>query len=141
MGMKRRAISPVIATLLLIVIAVAAAVLTYIWLTGYMGTITPHQTPTQLQERVKIDAVQVDNTGVYIYVANIGDVDTSIVGAYVLTLNYTAVCGGSISKPLPKGSTAQVQVPGTCTLTSGKTYIAKVTAKQGSEATYTFVAP
>jgi flagellin-like protein len=50
MGMKRRAISPVIATLLLIVIAVAAAVLTYIWLTGYMGTITPRQTPTQLQD-------------------------------------------------------------------------------------------
>ncbi|AKG38588.1 hypothetical protein MA03_03825 [Infirmifilum uzonense] len=141
MGMKRRAISPVIATLLLIVIAVAAAVLTYIWLTGYMGTITPHQAPTQLQERVKIDAVKVNTTGVYIYVANVGDVDTSIVGAYVLTLNYTVVCGGSNNYALPKGSTTQVPVQGTCTLTSGKTYIAKVTAKQGSEATYTFVAP
>jgi flagellin-like protein len=39
MTSKRRGVSPVIATLLLIVIAVAAAVLTYIWVTGYMGTL------------------------------------------------------------------------------------------------------
>ncbi|MEM3993983.1 MAG: archaellin/type IV pilin N-terminal domain-containing protein [Thermofilum sp.] len=43
--MRRKGISPVIATLLLIVIAVVAAVLTYIWVTGYMGTLSPREVP------------------------------------------------------------------------------------------------
>lgn len=138
--MRRKGISPVIATLLLIVIAVAAAVLTYIWVTGYMGTLAPHQTPTQLQERIKIDAVSISGTNVTIYVSNIGQTATTIVGAYVLTTNSTAVCGGQVSIPLNVGSTAQPTVPG-CSLTSGQTYIAKVSTKQGVEATYIFTAP
>ncbi|MEM4790228.1 MAG: archaellin/type IV pilin N-terminal domain-containing protein, partial [Thermofilum sp.] len=60
--MRRKGISPVIATLLLIVIAVVAAVLTYIWVTGYMGTLSPREVPEQLKERIKIDAVSYDTT-------------------------------------------------------------------------------
>src|SRR3989337_3925166 len=37
---NKRAISPILATLLLIVIAVAAIVITYAWITTYMGTTT-----------------------------------------------------------------------------------------------------
>jgi flagellin-like protein len=134
--MRRKAVSPVIATLLLIVIAVAAAVLTYIWVTGYMGTIAPRETPTQLKERIKIDAVSVSD-GVKIYVSNIGEIDTNIVSAYVLNTDYTAVCGGPVTVDVPAGITREVSVPDTCTLTSG-TYIAKVSAKGGAEATYIF---
>jgi len=60
--MKRQAVSPVIATLLLIVIAVAAAVLAYIWIIGYQGTLTQQASTQQLQERIKIEAVQYDST-------------------------------------------------------------------------------
>jgi flagellin-like protein len=136
--MRRKAVSPVIATLLLIVIAVAAAVLTYIWVTGYMGTIAPRETPTQLKERIKIDAVSVTTGGVSIYVSNIGEIDTTIVSAYVLYTDYTAVCGGSVTVSVPTGSAVEVNVPDTCTLDSGTTYIAKVSAKGGAEATYIF---
>jgi len=136
--MKRKAVSPVIATLLLIVIAVAAAVLTYIWVTGYMGTVAPRETPTQLQERIKIDAVNMSGSDVKIYVANIGDITTSIVRGYVLyAVNYTAVCGSSTSININPGETKTVTLPG-CTLTQGQTYIAKVTTKGGTEATYLF---
>ncbi len=136
--MRRKAVSPVIATLLLIVIAVAAAVLTYIWVTGYMGTIAPRETPAQLKERIKIDAVSISDGSVIIYVSNIGEISTSIVSAYVLYTNYTAVCGGSVTVSVPAGSAANVEVPGTCTLVSDTTYIAKVSAKGGAEATYIF---
>ena len=136
--MRRKAVSPVIATLLLIVIAVAAAVLTYIWVTGYMGTIAPRETPTQLKERIKIDAVNVSGSSVSIYVSNIGEIDTKIVSAYVLYTNYTAVCGGSVTVSVPAGSAVEVDVPDACTLASGTTYIAKVSAKGGAEATYIF---
>lgn len=140
--MRRKAVSPVIATLLLIVIAVAAAVLTYIWVTGYMGTVAPRETPTQLQERIKIDAVSVSGGTVTIYVTNIGETDTAIISGYVLTTKYTAVCGTTIANPttINPGGTAEVSVQN-CQLTPGETYIAKVSAKRGTEATYPFKAP
>jgi len=140
--MRRKAVSPVIATLLLIVIAVAAAVLTYIWVTGYMGTVAPRETPTQLQERIKIDAVNVSGTDVTIYVANIGETATMIISGYVLTTNYTAVCGNNTISPatINPGETMTVSIQN-CRLTSGETYIAKVSAKRGTEATYPFKAP
>jgi flagellin-like protein len=55
--MKRTGVSPVIATLLLIVIAVAAAVLAYIWIIGYQGTLTQQASTAQLQERIRIETV------------------------------------------------------------------------------------
>ena len=138
--MRRKAVSPVIATLLLIVIAVAAAVLTYIWVTGYMGTIAPRETPAQLKERIKIDAVNVSGSSVSIHVSNIGEIDTKIVSAYVLYTNYMAVCGGPLATAVnvSAGSAVKVDVPDTCNLVNGTTYIAKVSAKGGAEATYIF---
>jgi flagellin-like protein len=146
MTSKRRGVSPVIATLLLIVIAVAAAVLTYVWVTGYIGRTTSTAETGQLQERIKINAVSVTGTTaktVTASVANIGDLDVSITAAYVLTSNGTTVCGGALTPavPLSKGTITDVTVSNSCTLTSGKVYIAKVVTSKGTEATYTFTAP
>jgi flagellin-like protein len=143
MTAKRRGVSPVIATLLLIVIAVAAAVLTYVWVTGYIGRTTSTAETGQLQERIKINAVSVSGSDVTASVANIGDLDVSITAAYVLTSNGTTVCGGALTSvaSLSKGTTTDVTVSNTCTLTSGKVYIAKVVTSKGTEATYTFTAP
>ncbi|MEM0493763.1 MAG: archaellin/type IV pilin N-terminal domain-containing protein [Thermofilum sp.] len=137
--MRRKGISPVIATLLLIVIAVVAAVLTYIWVTGYMGTLSPREVPGQLRERIKIDAVSYNTTTntVSIYVSNIGEVDTSIISAYVLTESFTAVCGGGAAVAIPRASTEAVNL-GNCALAAGTTYIAKVSSSGGAEATYVF---
>jgi flagellin-like protein len=143
MTAKRRGVSPVIATLLLIVIAVAAAVLTYIWVTGYMGKVTGtvEQTSTQqLQEKIKINAVSVSGTTVTLSVSNIGDTDVTISGAYVLTQGGTSVCSSSPSTSISKGGTQDVPIS-SCSLTSGTTYIAKAVTSKGTEATYTFTAP
>ena len=143
MTAKRRGVSPVIATLLLIVIAVAAAVLTYVWVTGYIGRTTSTAETGQLQERIKINAVSVSDSDVAASVANIGDLDVSITAAYVLTSNGTTVCGGALTSavPLSKGTTTDVTVSSSCSITSGKVYIAKVVTSKGTEATYTFTAP
>ena len=87
---NRRAISPVIATLLLILIAVAASILVYVWVTGYASSVTSTEA-TQLQERIKIDAVgakQINNTGNYydiisIFVRNIGEVKANVSAIYI----------------------------------------------------------
>ena len=143
--MKRRGVSPVIATLLLIVIAVVAAVLAYIWVSGYMGRVTSQaeaQAP-QLQERIKIDAVSVTDDTVTIYVTNIGDVKVSIASAYVLTEDKITVCGGPLDSTVEinVGSSSADVSASDCTLQSGTTYIAKVVTGKGVEATYTFTAP
>ncbi len=136
--MKRKGVSPVIATLLLIVIAVAAAVLTYIWVTGYMGALAPREAPTSMRERIKIDAVKINDTDIKIYVSNIGEIDTSIIGAYILYENYTAACGGPLDSDVDRGKgEIGIVTPPDCSLDRG-TYIAKVSAKNGAEATYIF---
>jgi flagellin-like protein len=146
MTSKRRGVSPVIATLLLIVIAVAAAVLTYVWVTGYIGRSTGAAESAQVQERIKINAVTVSTTTsgttVTVSVANIGDVKVNISAIYLLYQNGTRVpnCGGTLTTltQLSPGSVSDIAVPGSCSLSSGVTYIAKVVTGKGTEATYTF---
>ena len=77
----KKAISPVIATLLLILIAVAASILVYVWVTGYASSVTGAEA-SQLQERIKIDTVSVPSgtagSNVTIYVRNIGNVEVNV---------------------------------------------------------------
>ncbi|MCX8196691.1 MAG: hypothetical protein N3F67_06465, partial [Acidilobaceae archaeon] len=57
---NRKGISPIIATLLLIVITVAAAVVTYTFTMGFVGTTTATTGPTQGQ--LSYDAYSVNGT-------------------------------------------------------------------------------
>lgn len=141
--MKRKGVSPVIATLLLIVIAVTAAILAYVWVTGYMGRVTgtvEQQTAEQMQERIKINAVTTGTGSVTISVANIGEVDVTISGAYILNENRTAVCSSTPATKIASGAVGDVTIT-SCTLKSGAMYIAKVVTAKGTEATYVFTAP
>jgi len=141
---KRRGVSPVIATLLLIVIAVAAAVLTYIWVTGYIGRSTSTAEAPQLQERIKINAVQAaaGTVTVNVSVMNIGDVIVNITAAYTLTEGGTIqVCANTTTKTLlAPGQIADIKVP-SCSLSAGTTYVTKVVTAKGTEATLTFTLP
>ena len=67
MARARRGISPVLATLILIVIAVVAGLLVYAWVMGWMGG----RTPTGM---IRVDKVIRVDEGVYrIVVTNVGD--------------------------------------------------------------------
>ena len=139
--MKRRGISPVIAVLLLIVIAVAAAVVTYIWLTGYIGGLQPQAEYEQLEERIKIEAVSYDSSAqtVTVYFRNIGDVSTTVSSAFVLNADSgTAVCSNTnVGSSLDPGAGDSTDIT-SCTLSSGTTYIVKIVTQNGVEATYRF---
>lgn len=73
---SKRGISPILATLLLIVIAVAAIIVTYAWITTYMRGST-------MQAGIMLDVENVywDNTTktTFFYVKNIGTSDATIV--------------------------------------------------------------
>ena len=71
-AVKVKAISPLVAALLLIMVGIAGAVLVYLWLTGFAGksTIIPATVETQL----KIEAAKLDSKEdkVILYVRNVG---------------------------------------------------------------------
>jgi len=142
--MKRKGVSPVIATLLLIVIAVAAAVLTYIWVTGYMGTLQSQAGAQQVEERIKIEGVSIDtenNNIQEIYIRNIGDVRVNVTTVYLINSS------GILSREDPKTvlapeelleySTNPAKIGGV-TLSPGGTYIVKAVTAKGTETTYQF---
>ena len=143
----KKGVSPVIAVLLLIVIAVAAAVLTYLWVLGYIGTVQSTGGTEQLQERLKIEGVKVDtgsDTISEIYVRNIGDVAFNIAAVYLSDASGVIAADTSLTvDPVSPGSVQTLSSSvltkvASQTLSEGTTYIVKVVTASGTEATYTF---
>jgi flagellin-like protein len=108
---SKKAISPILATLLLIVIAVAAIVVTYAWITTYMGNATQQAGAILYKENVRFSTGSTEIT-----VGNSGTEDTRIVRVYLgdssgnmtdITDDYTDVGSG---KALNAGSTATVTI-------------------------------
>lgn len=81
MSRSKKAISPILATLLLVVIAVAAIVVTYAWVMTYM-TAQTNQAGVLLSK----DAVNwPTNTTIVLYVRNTGTSDATIDAVYIGT--------------------------------------------------------
>ena len=139
--LRRKGISPVIAVLLLIVIAVAAAILTYVWLTGYMGTLQSQAGTQQVQERIKIEGVKIDTDNDQVdavYVRNIGDVSVKIADIYIMDSSGNVIEKISSTATLNPESTSTLSVSMSTKLSEGSTYIVKVVTARGTEVTYQF---
>jgi len=138
----RKAISPIIATILLVIIAVAAGVLIWVWVHGF-ATKNPTAQPA-LQERIKIEAVNVSDRVITVYVRNIGSVEVTITAAYLedgVTGN-TIASNTELSESIDIGEVAVLaEVFQNVVITSGKPYVVKVVTARGTEATYSFIAP
>lgn len=78
---SRKGISPILATLLLIVIAVAAIVVTYAWIMTYMGT-AGEQAGVRLYKTQVAFNIQSDIKRADIYLQNTGTSDTQIVQVF-----------------------------------------------------------
>ena len=89
--MNKKGVSPVIATLLLIVIAVAAAVVTYTFVMGFVGTSTA--SASTVQGQLTYDAYKVEgttgNASITIYLRNIGGKSVIVDAVYVAGTLYT----------------------------------------------------
>jgi len=89
--MNKKGVSPVIATLLLIVIAVAAAVVTYTFVMGFVGTSTA--SASTVQGQLTYDAYKVEgttgNANITIYLRNIGGKSVTVSAVYVAGTLYT----------------------------------------------------
>ena len=102
-----RAISPVIATLLMIAIAVVASLVVYAWVTGYIGGST-----TKAGKAIQLPSFAVDGSNnLHVYVQNVGQGTVQISAIYVnndlkpFTSNYP-------DNVLAEGNTADLTVTG-----------------------------
>jgi flagellin-like protein len=143
---SKKAISPILATLLLIVIAVAAIVVTYAWIMTYMGSATQQASVILYNENVRF----VNSTTTEIVIGNSGTGDTQIVRLYLgtsannLTDVTTSVYGG-LNKALNAGSTVTLKLNWTSTSFSawsaGETYYFKVVPNPGQAFPFSQQAP
>jgi flagellin-like protein len=108
---SKKAISPILATLLLIVIAVAAIVVTYAWITTYMGSATSQAGVLLYKENVRFATGETEIT-----IGNSGTEDTRIVrvwlgdssGNMTDVTSYTDITGSGTL--LNAGSTATIKL-------------------------------
>ena len=115
-----RAISPVIATLLMIAIAVVASLVTYAWVMGYMSFQT-EKTGKAIQIQSMTDTV--------VYVQNVGDSSVSFESTNAVFVNGAAVTYSLGTATLAKGDTGAITISGT-TIAAGATV--KVTTSDGT---------
>mgnify|MGYP000551247788 CR=1 FL=1 len=142
--MDRRGVSPVIAVLLLVVITVAAAVLVYIWLIGFMQSQTTTTGATALGEKIKFESAELDASSKTFkaYVRNVGDTTTYLVSVYLLKADgqtvveaKTSYTGPGFGVAIEPGNVQYVEVAFSATIESNKVYVIKVVTALGTEFT------
>ena len=122
---SKKAISPILATLLLVVIAVAAIVVTYAWVMTYTGHLTGQAGVVLYKSNVSWP----NNSTIYVDVGNSGTSDTTIISVYVGTSSSSMNNQTITPLPLMAGNTQRVTV--NCTWTPGVTYYLKVVTSSG----------
>jgi len=149
MKTKTRGLEPIVAAVLLIVVAVIGAVLVYLWFAGYVTKATSQAEQMAASERLKIEAASlraaVNGSGTAtLYVRNLGGDAVQVVQAYVFKPGSTNVlCTVSITaSPIPPGqlSTITANLPTACGITAGYDYVIKIITQKGTEAAVTVTA-
>lgn len=148
MKKKNRGINPVIATILLIVIAIVAAVVLYGFSLGLIGGLT--KTQQIAGGAIMIDGVSVADTldSVDVYYRNVGGSSIEVVGAYVLdttgNIEWTASIdplGTGEGEILEPGQSTQSTVTGPTgleNLDANSYYQVKIVAADGSSTVTSF---
>ena len=129
---SKKAISPILATLLLIVIAVAAIVVTYAWVMTYMSSTTTRAGEELVSENIRFH----DSTNVTITLRSTGTSNSKVVAIYEGTssTNLMPLISGKVSPSLPKiilaGSSQDFNL-NISSWTSGTRYYFKVVTDSG----------
>ena len=136
-----KAISPVIATLLMIAIAVVASLVVYAWVSGYMGTTTTKAGKAiQIQSYAPTGTDPLNPTSLLVYVQNVGQGDVELSQAQSVYIDSILV---PISKPtdskipITVGQTVELTVPLPTGYQKGDTINIKVTTTDGTFMTAT----
>ena len=129
---SKKAVSPVIATLLMIAVAVAAAVIVYVWSAGLLGTLMGGG-GAQVKEQLILEAYDwSDSANLKLYLRNVGS--TSV------TLAYVYIGGSQFAKTDTIAIKTSVGVPVTYTGSPGTAYTVKVVTSTGGVFSFSCIA-
>jgi len=104
---NKKGVSDVIAVLLMIAIAVAASLIAYAWVMGYLGGVTG-----KVGNVIQIQSMYTDGTNLYVYVQNVGTAPVTLSSVYV---NGALAAGATFTYPAP--GTAPLAINQTATVT------------------------
>jgi flagellin-like protein len=137
---SKKAISPILATLLLIVIAVAAIVITYAWITTYMGTAT--QQAGFIPYKANVNFASGTPKNITIDIGNSGTSSGQVVQVYIGT-SATALDSKTTdpSTPITIAAGAIESFNVTYPWVDGETYYFKVVPNSGAALSFTEQAP
>jgi flagellin-like protein len=127
---SKRGISPILATLLLIVIAVAAIVVTYAWIMTYMSS-AGHQAGVMLYEANVRFYNDNGTKKIDIDVGNSGTSDTEIIKIYIGTSQSNLTDATPSNLPKLHAGTV-VTITSNYSWTSGNTYYFRIVPKAGA---------
>jgi flagellin-like protein len=144
---SKRGISPILATLLLVVIAVAAIIVTYAWIMAFMGAQTG-----AAGTMLNIENVYWNSTSstTDMTVRNIGTSDVRIISLYIGTTASNLIpvttntdIGSGELLPVEQSVTITLSWPNALVTSwiNGKTYYFKIVPETGSELTFARKAP
>jgi flagellin-like protein len=138
---SKRAISPILATLLLVVIAVAAIVVTYAWVMTYMNALTEQAGVSLNYEAMSWPT----NATIKLYVSNTGTSDATIDRVYIGTSSSNLDRQMSLTYEPLNGAVAAygglVSVTIDYSWSTGTTYYFKVVPKVGPPLEFNIRAP
>ncbi|MDI9608986.1 MAG: hypothetical protein QFX34_01745 [Candidatus Verstraetearchaeota archaeon] len=132
---SKKGVSPIIATLLLIVIAVAAAVVTYSFVMGFIGTGTGQSGTTG---QINIESYSIQNNQTVFYVRNVGNKLVTVTSAYVDGVSYTI---NPANQNLNIGAVQQFTIAYTSADAGATSHTLKVVCADGTQASISIRAP
>ncbi|AMD30775.1 hypothetical protein [Acidilobus sp. 7A] len=112
---RRRAISDIVAVVMLIIIAIAAAVLIYAWMSGLIGGV--HTSNSGLYTKIEVVGASITNTSSPYYtlsatVDNIGSISATInYLAVEFATNSSVICSYPGAMSLTSPSSSPVTIP------------------------------
>jgi flagellin-like protein len=128
----QRAISPVLATLLLVIITFAVGILFYAFTSGMVMNLTSNES-TQQPFSLLIENVNINNTCITVYLRNSRSQDVFVERAYVNEAPHDLFNAVNNKVVIPKNSLAQVYILGS--YSAGTLYEIKLALSSGSSLT------
>jgi FlaG/FlaF family flagellin (archaellin) len=149
MKTKTRGLEPIVAAVLLIVVAVLGAVLIYFWFSGYVTRAISQAEQMAASEKLKIEAANLTSTYGYLFIRNLGSDNATLATIYILkpgTVN--PLCTNSSAITIYRGTSTttgavRTLYPGRiqlvrfpisgCGINSGYDYVIRVVTQKGTE--------
>ena len=135
---SKKAISPILATLLLVVIAVAAIVMTYAWMNSYMDNTTAQASVMPYKANV---AFLQNGKSITIDIGNSGTGSTEILGVYIGKSESTTTMQTTNPSDLALDGNSITSFKVTYTWKAGETYYFKIVPASGTPLTFQEQAP